>query len=186
MIPTRDICFSLWDTYNLPEKKRHHSQLVSELALFFTDQLNAKHPELEINRTLVEASALLHDIDKAIPRLEGETHPQTGVRILRSLNYSEVSDIIKHHSVTAILQEETKPKRWEEKVLFLADKMVKNAIISVDDRFALWFTEADLPDKQKMLLRKCLPVVHSLEIEISQLLSVAPEHLVTYCKESLP
>lgn len=175
MIPTPEQAKKLWDTYHLPERKRIHVQLVCDVSLLLSKKLMDVNPHDVIDIALLEVGALLHDIDKAIPRLPGESHPQTGVRVLKEEGYDEVAELIKYHSVQYIEQSETAPKTLEEKLLFLSDKMVKQEIITVDKRFELWFAEDDLPESQKDMLRRVYPKVKLLEKEIFDTIGIKPQ-----------
>ncbi len=170
MIPTEEQAKALWDIYHLPEKKRIHSQRVADHALFIANTIMKNHPEIKIHLPLLLAGCLLHDIDKTISRIPGEKHPQTGVRVLRERGMDEVADLIQYHSVQYIEDSKTAPKTWEEKLLFLSDKMVKQDVIGVDERFSLWLSEGDLPGSEKAMLRRVYPLVKALEQEISLLM----------------
>ncbi len=169
MIPTEDQCKQLWDKYHLPEAKRLHVSLVARVALFFATKF-------QVNISLLQAAALLHDIDKAIPRFPGEVHPDTAVRILREEGMGEVADIVKTHSLHAMLDPAIAPKSWEEKLLYLADKMVKYDIITVDERFKLWRDE-QLSADAKAVLDKSYPLVKKLEKEVMGLIGLNPEDI---------
>jgi uncharacterized protein len=175
MIPTVEQAKQLWDKYHLPDRKRIHVQLVANVALFLSSKLTALDSSILINNQLLEVGALLHDIDKAIVRLPGETHPQTGVRVLLEEGFKEVAELIKFHSVQFIDDPGTEPKTWEEKLLFLSDKMVKQEIITVDKRFSLWLDETDLPEEQKDMLRRVYPNVKRLEQDIFDKIGIKPE-----------
>lgn len=183
MIPTIEQAKLLWDKYNLPPQKRNHVELVARVAVFFAQKLLAL-PVLpvgrqvggSINEPLLLTAALLHDIDKNIPKNPGEHHPDTGVRILNEEGMREVAEIVKTHSLHAILDSNISPKSWEEKLLYLADKMVKHEIITVDQRFDLWRAE-DLPVDAKEMLEKTYPLVKKLEAEVLGLLDLKPEDI---------
>lgn len=175
MIPTPEKARQLWNKYNLPERKRVHVQLVADVALFLSEKLCASDHSIYIDNNLLEVGALLHDIDKAIPKLPGEHHPETGVRILREEGMEEVADLIKYHSVQFIGDRDTEPKTWEEKLLFLSDKMVKQEVITVNKRFDLWFSETELPEEQKKMLRTVFPKVKYLEKEIFDKIGIQPQ-----------
>lgn len=163
MIPTRDQCLLLFDRYQLPSTKKIHVEEVCRLALYFVDKLQQQ--KISVDRSLVEAAALLHDIDKAIPKKAGERHPDTAVRTLLELGFTQVAEVVKKHSVHLILDSNLMPKTWEEKIVFLADKMVKHEIIGVEHRFALWFKE-QLPEQAVAELNASKPKVKALEQEV--------------------
>lgn len=165
MIPTEEQAKALWDKYHLPEEKRLHVTLVLSVAITFARKIQ------NVNIPLLRAAALLHDIDKTVPKLPGEQHPDTAVRILKKEGMDEVAGVVKTHSLHAILVPSIAPKTIEEKLLYLADKMVKYEIIGVDKRFTLWRSE-DLPFEAIRILDKAYPKVKELEKEVEKLARV--------------
>ena len=176
MIPNATQIQKLWDTHNLPPYKRNHCQLVARLALWFAGQLKQRDPAVMINMPLLEASALLHDIDKMAQKHTGEHHPDTGVRILRASGYDAVADLVRTHPLHAILDQSITPKTLEQKLLYLSDKMVKDSIITVDERFALWRQE-ELPEQALRMMDAAYPKVKMLEKEMCSSVNVAPQDL---------
>jgi len=171
MIPDRNIINHLWDIYNLPESKRLHVTLVARVALFLAGQL-MKQQITTVDVRLLEAAALLHDIDKNAPKLPGERHPDACIRILKERGYYEVARVVSTHPLHAICDTSIAPHTWEEKLLFLADKMVKFEIGTVDSRFALWRAETDMPEEGRNMLEKTYPMVKKLEQEILSLCTI--------------
>ena len=106
-------------------------------------------------------------------KLPGEKHPDAGVRILRQEGMGEVADLVKTHSVHAILDPAIAPKTIEQKLLFLADKMVKQEVIGVDARFRQWNAE-DLPPEDVAIFKQAHPKVKDLEAEILGLIGMEP------------
>jgi HD superfamily phosphodiesterase len=129
-----------------------------------------------IHIPLLEAAALLHDIDKSVPKLTGEEHPDTAVRLLREEGMDEVAEAVKTHPLHAILNSMTAPATREEKLLFLADKMVKYEILTVDRRFALWRKE-DLSKEARATLDLSYPEVKHLEAEVFARIGILPEQV---------
>lgn len=163
MIPTEKQVKVLWEKYQLPENKRRHVTLVARVARNLSKKFN-------VNRKLLIAGALLHDIDKNAKKLPGERHPDTAVRILTEEGMSEVAGLVATHPLHAILDPRISPKTWEEKILYLADKMVKYEIITVDQRFKLWNDE-HLPKDAQALLDAAYPKTKELEKEIFDLIA---------------
>lgn len=158
MIPTKDEVKKLWDTYQLPDTKRVHVRLVARVAKFFAEKI-------PVRTNLLVAAALLHDIDKAAEKLPGERHPDGAVRILRAEGMGEVADLVATHPLHAILDVAIAPKTMEQKILYLADKMVKYDIVGIDQRFALWRAE-QLPQEAREILDASYPKVKVLEKEV--------------------
>lgn len=172
MIPTEDQVKILWEKYRLPEEKRTHASLVAKVSLYLAKNWS-------VDRKLLRAAALLHDIDKAVPKRSGEKHPDTAVRILHEEGYPEVADVVLTHPLHAILNPEISPKTWEQKLLYLADKMVKYDIVGVDKRFALWNNEHLPPDAQK-ILDETYPEVKKLEQEVFRLAGITLDDVVKF------
>jgi putative nucleotidyltransferase with HDIG domain len=165
MIPTRAVCRALFDKYQLPSQKRIHVEEVTKLALFLGGKLIEKG--ITVNLPLLEAAGLLHDIDKNIPPKMGERHPETAVRILTELGFTEVAQVVARHSLHHILNPVTAPQTWEEKILYLADKMTKYEVVGVAARFKLWYRE-NLPQAAVAELDASYPLVRQLEHELFQ------------------
>lgn len=165
MIPTEEQAKKLWEKYALPEMKRRHVMLVAKVAKFLATQCQMLNDECQINIRLLNVGALLHDIDKNVTKLPGEKHPDTAVRILKEEGMEEVAALVKTHPLHAILDPAIAPKTIEQKLLFLADKMVKQEVIGVDARFKLWNDE-HLPNDQQNILDAAYPKVKELEKKI--------------------
>jgi len=165
MIPTKNQAKALWEKYRLPQQKRIHVSRVAHVAMFLATKI-------PVNMKLLLAAALLHDIDKAAPRFPGERHPDTAVRILREEGMGEVADVVLTHPLHAILDPAITPKTWEQKLLYLSDKMVKYDIVGVDRRFALWNAE-HLPPEEQKILDLSYPKVKELEQEVFRLARIS-------------
>ena len=109
MIPSEEEAKKLWDKYKLPKEKRIHVALVAKVAMEFAKKI-------PVNRKLLLAAALLHDIDKAAMKLPGERHPDTAVRILLEEGMDEVAALVRTHPLHAILDPRIAPSTIEEKL----------------------------------------------------------------------
>jgi putative nucleotidyltransferase with HDIG domain len=183
MIPTPTEAKTLWQIYDLPTQKQRHVSIVAEVS-----RILAEHVEqalgICIQKDLLYVGALLHDIDKNIPKREGEQHPDAAVRVLREAGMNEVAVLVKTHPLHAILDASIAPTTWEEKILFLADKMTKYDVISVDERFTLWRSEP-LSLVEKELLEKAYPKVKELEQEIMTVIDSTPENMINICRTAI-
>jgi hypothetical protein len=79
----------------------------------------------------------------------------------------EVAEVVRAHPLHAILDPATAPATWEQKLLYLADKMVKHDVVGVDGRFALWRAE-QLPAAAVAELDAAYPKVKELEQEVAE------------------
>ena len=72
-----------------------HSLRVCQVALVLADALgNSGH---DLDRNLIQAGALLHDITKTRSFETHENHAETGGRLLEDLGYPAVASIIRQH-----------------------------------------------------------------------------------------
>lgn len=183
MIPTVDQVYVLWQRYNLPENKRIHSQYVADVARWLANAME-KALHIALDKELIYVAGLLHDIDKNIPHAKDDKHPDAGVRLLRKLHMDKVAALVRTHPLHTILDNTRAPKTWEEKIVYLADKMTKYDVISVDERFALWKAE-DMSPEARVVLEKSYPQVKQLEQEVCTILRTTPEKLTSDCKHDI-
>ena len=128
-IPSREECLSILIKNKTPSNVIGHCMAVCKVAEEIADKLIKKSKK--INKNLVIASALLHDIE----RLK-ENHVEVGANLLKKLGFPEVSEVVKKHSLYTIGEENITPKTAEEKIVFYADKrVIGNKIVSMEERF---------------------------------------------------
>ena len=75
-IPTREEAASILRSLNPPDWHLTHSAAVADVAAFLAKKIEEQGHA--ISTALVEAAALLHDVDKALPKtdpLKGLGHP---------------------------------------------------------------------------------------------------------------
>lgn len=179
MQTTDSFIFTLWEKYALPSKKRVHVTLVARVADFLAHRLMDTSPDIHIDLSVLRTASLLHDIDSGVQFLPHESHPDAAVRILRVEGLLQEANIVKTHSLYAVLDAGIMPKKWEEKVLYLSDKMVKYEIITVEKRFALWRKE-QLPRGAIEKMNLCYPIVKKLEDEIFSRIHTDPRRVAEY------
>lgn len=130
IIPTKEECLKILSDNNVPDNVIAHCKAVCDFAMKIVDFLEKKG--INVNRDLVAAGALLHDIKK----INSEDHIIEGCEFIKSLGFPEVANVIKKHGLYHLEEEEFIPKSWEEKIVFYADKRVKNdKIVGIDERF---------------------------------------------------
>ncbi|MCH8003144.1 MAG: HDIG domain-containing protein [Nanoarchaeota archaeon] len=128
-IPSREECLDILNKNKTPSNVIEHSKTVCNVAEDVADGLINKG--IKVNKKLVIAAALLHDIER-----EKENHIAEGTKLLKSMGLSEVSEVIKKHSLYGIEDGRVQPKTVEEKIVFYSDKRVKgDKIVSLVERF---------------------------------------------------
>jgi putative nucleotidyltransferase with HDIG domain len=117
----------------MPEHIQNHSTMVCQVALILTDGLIAAG--VNLNRRLVRAAALLHDITKPRSFKTGENHAQTGGTFLTALGFPEVGSIVRQHVM--LDQYFAAPHPSEAEVVNYADKRIlHDQVVSLEDRMA--------------------------------------------------
>lgn len=94
-IPSKQQCYELIFRMDMIEHIVAHSIQVCRVAILLQENLETSG--IMLNRELVQASALLHDITKTRSIETGEFHSQTGADLLAGMGYSEVGDIVRQH-----------------------------------------------------------------------------------------
>jgi putative nucleotidyltransferase with HDIG domain len=131
LIPQKKECLHLLSCVDMPVHIRDHSKLVCEVALVLTDGLIAAG--IDVNRKLVRASALLHDITKPRSFKTGENHAQTGGQYLAELGYPEVGDIVRQHVMLDHYFASAAPD--EAEIVNYADKRVlHDKVVPLEER----------------------------------------------------
>jgi len=94
-IPSRRQCFELFLEMRMLDHIVAHSLQVCRVAMVIADRLAER--EVRLNRDLIQASALLHDITKTRSFRTGENHAQSGEGLLEQLGFPEVGYIVGRH-----------------------------------------------------------------------------------------
>lgn len=120
-IPDESVCSTLLT--QIPPQVAAHSRAVQRLALEMCDALAAHG--VRLNRALLSAAALLHDICRTEPN-----HAFAGAQKLRGLGYPEIADIVAvHHDWSGGPFDESA-------LLYLADKYVQgDQRVTLEERF---------------------------------------------------
>ncbi|MEJ2155414.1 MAG: HDIG domain-containing protein [Desulfobacteraceae bacterium] len=172
LIPLQNECFRLLKKVEMPDHIRNHSRWVCGVALVLTDGLISAG--IDINRKLVFASALLHDITKPRSFETGENHAQTGGDYLTDLGFPEVGDIVRQHvTLDHYFAAETPD---EAEVVNYADKRVlHDRIVPLDDRMAYILNRYAKTRKHQELLQTLWDRTRVLEKRIFSYLDFHPD-----------
>lgn len=121
-----------------------HARAVAEVAGWLAARIERRG--IPIDRGLVEAAALLHDTDKALPAddpLRQLPHGHGSAAWLTRTGHPELARAVAEHPVTRLLDGEAY-RRWaafatrEERIVAYADKRAGQRLESMDARFASW------------------------------------------------
>lgn len=120
-----------------------HVSVTAEVASFLA--YRATQAGISIDRRLVETAALLHDVDKALPRehpLRELGHGVAGAAWVSEAGHPELSRPLQAHPVMRLVEDGA--GTWvqqgplEDRLVAYADKRATQRVVSLDQRFARW------------------------------------------------
>ena len=122
-IPTLPECLSLLDTYANNAGLSHHVHQVGLVAYLMAELCrDAGH---FIDPILAHRGGLLHDLDKLLCLNSNLDHGQEANRILQDKGYSHLGRIAHRHPAFTLLEPDKSPATLEEKIVYIADKLVE-------------------------------------------------------------
>ena len=131
-----------------------------------------------MDRAVVEAAALLHDLDKALPGddpLRALGHGHAGARWLTERGYTELAAAVDSHPVGRLMEQPyddwVRITTLEQRIVAYADKRAQRRVVTLDQRFARWRQKH--PDMDAELAAARVRA-GSLEAEMCTLAGVTP------------
>jgi len=143
-VPTRVEAASLLLSLDPPPWQLRHARAVGEVAGWLAARIAANG--ITVDRRLVETAALLHDVDKSLPKGDPAgalPHGEGSAAWLDRHGHPELRRAVAHHPVTRLADGEDY-QRWaafasrEERIVAYADKRASQRLESMDARFAGW------------------------------------------------
>jgi hypothetical protein len=141
-VPGRVEAASILLAFEPPDRFVRHSQGVAEVAAFLGARAATRGHALD--RRLAEAAALLHDVDKRLPRDDPARrlpHGEASADWLSRRGYGELAPAVARHPVTRLLDEDlaADPSTpLETLIVAYADKRVRQRLIPMAERFSIW------------------------------------------------
>jgi 5'-deoxynucleotidase YfbR-like HD superfamily hydrolase len=143
-VPGRVEAASLLLSLDPPSWFLRHARAVAEVAAFLAARIEDQG--IAVDRRLVEAAALLHDVDKVVPPDDPAhdlPHGAGSAAWLTRRDHPELARAVSNHPVTKLLDGEHY-RRWaafatrEERIVAYADKRAGQRLESMEARFAGW------------------------------------------------
>jgi uncharacterized protein len=129
-IPSLEECNELMAKYSMLPNIIAHSRQVMRVSLAITDNVKKG---VSLNRDMIIAAALLHDITKTRSLKTREPHDQSGGDLLLELGFVSVGEIVKQHVI--LLDFDPKARLKESEIINYADKRVMHdRIVSLAER----------------------------------------------------
>ena len=147
-IPSREECLDILNKNKTPSNVVEHCKTVCKFAEEVADKVINKG--IKVNKELVVAAALLHDIERV-----KDNHVIEGAKLLISMGFPEVAQVIKKHSLYKVKDPRRQPSTIEEKIVFYADKRAQeNKIVSLKERFDITEKRYNIDLSQEFKLAK--------------------------------
>jgi len=100
-------------------------------------------------------------------------HVEAGVIILKGEDLPKIAEIIRKHSINAIVEEDKIPTTWEEKLIYYSDRRAcEDQLVTVDER--ILDLKKRYPDINSFIA-EAEPKIKLLEKEIFDKLDISPE-----------
>ncbi len=172
-IPSREESLRLLAEAGVPAHIQDHSVEVARIALRLARALNGKSPGM-VDPALVEAGALLHDIEKMNSIESGGDHCAMGAETLTGLGLAELAPLVGRH-VNLGPWDPDGPVTEVELVNY-ADKRVRHTEhVGLDERFHDLLERYGKSEKARERIREHWETVRALERKIFGFLDFPPE-----------
>jgi putative nucleotidyltransferase with HDIG domain len=182
-IPTRSEALSLLMSTSPSPRLLQHMTVVAEVASFLA--YRATQAGVTVDRRMIETAALLHDIDKALPRehpLRALGHGAAGAAWLSEAGHAELARTVTAHPVMRLNRADI--EIWlleapiEERIVAYADKRATQRVVSLDQRFERW--QRKHPEYAQRL-EHALLMARRLEAGICEAIGVRPNQIERLC-----
>jgi putative nucleotidyltransferase with HDIG domain len=157
----------------LPDGIVVHSEGVARVAVAAAGLV--AEASVPVDGALVEAAALLHDIDKLEIRRSGGEHGIVGARQLEEAGYPELAMPVASHPLHALLDDDRHPIGWPSVLVAVADRHVAQEFLTIDER--LDDMKERHPEHATSIESARRPA-HALEEQLAEVTGLAPDELV--------
>ena len=142
VVPSRSEAAALLVRFSPQDWFLAHVAAVADIAAGLGRAFKARGHAVDLG--LIEAAALLHDIDKLLPSLERPPlpHGAAGARWLSEIGHPELAEAVASHPVTELATDRGSP--WweaapaETRIVAYADKRAGQRLQPMASRFADW------------------------------------------------
>ncbi len=163
--PSINECYEIMSDI-MPKHIIEHSEQVMKVAVKIIQNLRNN---VNLNKDIIIASCLLHDIYKARSLQTGERHDEKGAEYIRKLGYRKIASIIKEH---VNLNFDPAGKLLEKEIVFYADKRVMHtSIVSVEKRIEDVLMRYGKTNRKKREILKTKKLIMEVEKKISSFMT---------------
>jgi len=177
VIPSVETCYRLIEEMGMLPHIVAHSEQVCRVALCLVDHMN--HSSAMLNRPLVQAAALLHDITKTRSFETGEDHAFTGKEMLKGRGFPEVARVVGQH---VHLENEVLDEAVDEaRVVNYADKRVlHDKVVSLEKRMAYIVERYGREEAHRERIMRLWEESRNLEEHLFRYIEFQPDELTRF------
>jgi putative nucleotidyltransferase with HDIG domain len=173
-IPSEEACRRIISDMGMLDNIVAHCKQVCKVSLFLADHLSIGG----LNRELILAAALLHDITKTRSLHTNENHAETGAQLLKDLGYPEVADIIGQH-VRLNHNDFVSDTPTDAQIVNYSDKRVlHDKIVPLNDRMGYILENYGNTLERKQLIRILWEKTQQLEDRLFAGLPFSPDDII--------
>jgi FMN phosphatase YigB (HAD superfamily)/HD superfamily phosphodiesterase len=168
LLPDVQTCLDLLRAQQADERLLAHVRAAAAAAYGTASALRRRG--VPVDPLLAHRGGLLQDLDKAVHRPQGRAHGELAAELLSGMGQPALAEIARRHVITHLLDEESAPRSWEEKLVYYADKLVEGAeCVGVEARLEAL---AQRYPGYAQEIRSSLPHVLEIEAEICAVLGM--------------
>lgn len=204
-LPSRDDCYELIREHHVPVHIVRHSEATARLGVFLAERLRERGQAVDVD--LVERACLLHDLlrvcDFPLKDFSGLAQPVTDADVAKwrrmkqqhegtrhedaaaaflGEKYPVLAEAIRKHRYTALVDGDDRPRTWEEKLVYYADKRImhdgivplRTRLADAHRRNAFRREAAGITDE---LLARVDAAIFKLEAEIFDVIGIEPDSI---------
>jgi len=161
---------------NGPGRLLAHVEMVAAVA--YQMAVFLRNSGEQVDPVLAHRGGLLHDLAKIPARGQKIGHGLLAAEMLRQRGQPILAEIVGRHVLFDILNQEMRPRTWEEKLVYFADKMVElERIVSFHDRLAALQQRYRIPTPQQDI-DALVEALTGLEAEICKPMHWTPVQLL--------
>lgn len=163
-IPSAEECRAIMNRYGMLDNIVEHSEQVMRVSLAITDDLIDAGA---VDRDLIIASSLLHDITKTRSLATKERHDLSGGELLRSLGFDRIAYIVEQH--VYFTEFDPAGAIEEREIVYYADKRVMHSeIVTVEQRVRDLVDRYGTTPERSAIIVKNKELVQAMERKINR------------------
>ncbi len=173
-IPSKNDCLQLMCAMHMLENIVAHSLQVCRVATCLVEHLLLEG--IHLDKQLVQAAALLHDITKTRSFKTEENHALTGGQYLTDSGYAEVGNLVRQH-VRLDDYSENKNLAAAEIINYADKRVLHDRIVPLDERMNYIMEKYGTQPEHKQRIRLLWEKTKDLEKQIFSYLPFSPNDL---------